>query len=170
MATEISHNLLHIKALEEILQELFQKCHALTTLVVDKEGTSLIQVGNTEYFDIDPLGTRLAALFEAGLEISQMLGKEHPSLILQQSGRRHLLVCVVNDFWLVTVIFEDEQRLGLIRHELKRGAEKLASLLPPGPPPDSIETSRFSRKALPIGKPGKSILDLVFEMETKETV
>ncbi len=142
------------------LRELIAKAGALTALLVTKEGIAVAEAGNSSYLNVTAMAALVAGMFAATREVARMVGEDQFSILLQQGENRHIHISLILGSKMMVVIFEDYQRIGLVRHEARRTAEKLASILAAEekskPSSDKIATPQFKEYAL-------NLIDRIFE-------
>jgi len=112
-----------------ILGNLIQKSGALTGLLVTKEGVSIAAQGDTSYLNTTAMSALVAGMFSATKEVARMVGETQFSILLQQGENRHIHISLVHASTMMVIIFEDYQRIGLVRHEARKGSDMLAQAL-----------------------------------------
>lgn len=147
--------------LEPILADLIEKAGALTALVVTKEGISVAEAGDTTYLNTTAMAALVAGMFSATQEVARMVGEDHFSILLQQGVNRHIHISLIQGARMMVVVFEDYQRIGLVRHEARRAGEKLNRVLQPkeetaAGDEEKIATPQFKEYAL-------NLIDRIFE-------
>jgi hypothetical protein len=89
-----------------------------------------------------------------------MVGETQFSILLQQGEKRHIHIGLVNYSTMLVIIFEDYQRMGMVRYEARRFCGKLAEALAAeaaqAPTKDQIATPQFKEYAL-------NLIDRIFE-------
>ena len=58
-------------------------------------------------------------------EVARMVGENQFSILLQQGENRHIHISLIADSRMLVIIFEDYQRIGLVRHEARRIAPQI---------------------------------------------
>jgi len=146
----------------KVLRELIDKAGALTALLVTKDGIAVAQAGACSYLNVTSMAALVAGMFAATREVAKMVGEDQFSILLQQGENRHIHISLILGSTMMVVIFEDYQRIGLVRHEARRTAEKLASILTAEstcpPCSDTIATPQFKEYAL-------NLIDRIFEVK-----
>ena len=142
-----------------ILSELVEKSGALTAMLVTKDGISIEESGDTSYLDTTALAALVAGMFAATREVARIVGEDHFSILLQQGEHRHIHISLVRDSTMMVVIFEEYQRIGLVRHEARKAAETVHEAMIRAEGPDSAEeiaTPEFKEYAL-------NLIDRIFQ-------
>lgn len=144
----------------QILEELIKGSQGLTALLITKQGTVLSAAGETGYLNTTAVAALVAGMFTATREVARMVGEHQFSILLQQGELRNIHISLVSDDSMMVVIFEDHNRIGLIRHCAKKAAaqlEELAKRVESGPARmEPISLPRFKEYAL-------NLIDRIFE-------
>jgi predicted regulator of Ras-like GTPase activity (Roadblock/LC7/MglB family) len=111
-----------------ILEELIKNSQALTALLITKQGTVLASAGETAYLNTTAVAALVAGMFTATREVARLVGENQFSILLQQGELRHIHISLVAGDSMMVVIFEDHNRIGLIRHCAKKAAERLGEV------------------------------------------
>ena len=146
----------------QILEELVRDSHALTALLITKQGTVLSSAGETDYLNTTAVAALVAGMFTATREVARMVGEDRFSIMLQQGEMRNIHISLVSDQSMMVVIFEDNNRIGIIRHCAKKAAGQLGELsqrVETGAGAvEPISLPRFKEYAL-------SLIDRIFEQQ-----
>ncbi len=119
-------------AFEGILNALLQQSSALTAMFITKHGTVVASAGDVSYLNTTAMAALVAGMFSATREVARIVGENQFSILLQQGELRHIHISLVSDQTMLVIVFEDHNRIGLIRHAARKAAEKLAQLLATG--------------------------------------
>jgi predicted regulator of Ras-like GTPase activity (Roadblock/LC7/MglB family) len=111
--------------LPEILNELISRAGALTALLVTKEGIAVAEAGDTSYLNTTAMAALVAGMFSATREVARMVGETQFSILLQQGENRHIHISLITESRMLVIIFEDYQRIGLVRYEARRSAPRI---------------------------------------------
>jgi predicted regulator of Ras-like GTPase activity (Roadblock/LC7/MglB family) len=142
-----------------ILSELVERSGALTAILITKEGISIDEAGDTSYLNIAAMAALVAGMFSATREVARLVGERQFSILLQQGKTRHIHITLIHDSKMMVVIFEDYQRIGLVRHEARKAAEDISITLQRRGEPEHAEevaTPQFKEYAL-------NLIDRIFE-------
>jgi predicted regulator of Ras-like GTPase activity (Roadblock/LC7/MglB family) len=143
----------------QLLSKLVDKSGALTAMLVTKEGVSITEAGDTSYLNTTALAALVAGMFSATREVARIVGEEQFSILLQQGENRHIHISLVHDSRMMVIVFEDYQRIGLVRHEARKAGEGLSKVLSRDAQPEDAEeiaTPEFKEYAL-------NLIDRIFE-------
>ncbi len=138
-------------SLHTILSELVGQSGALTTMLVSKEGVSIDEAGDTSYLNTTAMAALVAGMFSATREVARLVGEEKFSILLQQGETRHIHISLINDSSMMLIIFEDYQRIGLVRHEARKAARVISDVMIRADRPgdtEEIATPEFKEYAL----------------------
>jgi predicted regulator of Ras-like GTPase activity (Roadblock/LC7/MglB family) len=143
-----------------ILKGLIDKTGALTALLVTKEGIAVAEAGDTSYLNTTAMAALVAGMFSATREVARMVGETQFSILLQQGENRHIHISLIADSRMLVIVFEDYQRIGLVRHEARRSGPKMEEAyrleLGQRPVQERIGTPVFKEYAL-------NLIDRIFE-------
>ncbi|MEW6110554.1 MAG: roadblock/LC7 domain-containing protein [Thermodesulfobacteriota bacterium] len=141
------------------LLELIKRSGALTALLVSKEGVAISEAGDTSYLNTTAMAALVAGMFSATREVARIVGERQFSILLQQGENRHIHISLIHDSKMMVLIFEDHQRIGLVRHEARRTGEDLNRILSTATDSQACEkigTPQFKEYAL-------NLIDRIFE-------
>ena len=117
-----------IEAISKILKELNNLSSAKCSLLIDKEGHMVAHEGATKSFDMDSLSALVAGSFAATREMARMVGEDEFSVMFHQGQRDNLQLTLIDDRTILTVIFDDQTQLGMIRLYTCEAARELATV------------------------------------------
>lgn len=143
----------------QLLSELVNKSGALTAMLVTRDGVSVTEAGDTSYLNTTAMAALVAGMFSATREVARIVGEEQFSILLQQGENRHIHISLVHDSNMMVIIFEDYQRIGLVRHQARKAGEAISVILSRGDKPENakeIATPEFKEYAL-------NLIDRIFE-------
>jgi predicted regulator of Ras-like GTPase activity (Roadblock/LC7/MglB family) len=140
-----------------ILEELIKNSQALTALLITKQGTVLAKAGETDYLNATAVAALVAGMFTATREVARLVGENQFSILLQQGELRHIHISLVAGDAMMVVIFEENNRIGLIRHCAKKAGERLSEVsFAMTPDLDTLSLPKFKEYAL-------NLIDRLFE-------
>lgn len=144
---------------DQILTDLSRDAGALTVLLVTRQGIMLASAGDTAYLNTTAMAALVAGMFSATREVARIVGEDQFSILLQQGEKRHIHISLIGDQNMMVVIFEDQNRIGMIRHHARKAAERLvAAMVEPKAKEgaDEIALPQFREYAL-------NLIDRIFE-------
>lgn len=113
----------------DVLDGLIGSSGATTALLITKDGVGVAAAGDTSYMSFTAMAALVAGMFSATREVARMVGEREFSILLQQGEHRHIQVSLVTDEHMMVVIFDGQQRIGLVRLAARKAAEQLAQAL-----------------------------------------
>lgn len=148
----------------QVLEDLVKGSQALTALLITKQGTVLSSAGETGYLNTTAVAALVAGMFTATREVARMVGEHQFSILLQQGELRNIHISLVSDASMMVVIFEDHNRIGLIRHSAKKAASQLGEISQRGESGaariDQLSLPKFKEYAL-------NLIDRIFEPQAE---
>ncbi len=115
--------------LDAILKEFLAVSGAKCSLLVDKDGYLVTQQGEAFSFNHDTISALVAGGYGATKEIARLLGEDEFSVLFHQGKRESIQLTLVSDRALLTVIFDDQTTLGLVRLYANEAAKKLSEVI-----------------------------------------
>ncbi len=115
--------------LDAILKEFLTVSGAKCALLVDKDGYLVTQQGEAFSFNHDTISALVAGGYGATKEIARLLGEDEFSVLFHQGKRESIQLTLVSDRVLLTVIFDDQTTLGLVRLYASEAAKKLGEVI-----------------------------------------
>ncbi len=117
-----------IPKIEAILKELVKLSAASCALLVDKDGHLVVRTGSVRSFDVDTISALVAGSFAATREMARLLGESEFSVMFHQGQRDNIQLNLVGDRTILTVIFDDQTTLGMVRLYASEAGRKLVEL------------------------------------------
>ncbi|MEK7487599.1 MAG: roadblock/LC7 domain-containing protein [Planctomycetota bacterium] len=104
-----------IAELNKLMQNLLQLSQADTVLLIDKAGHMVTMQGKTEALRKDNLAALVAGSFASMKAIANELGELNFNSYFQQGDQQNLYVTLVGGRSLLTVIFSESPKLGMVK-------------------------------------------------------
>jgi predicted regulator of Ras-like GTPase activity (Roadblock/LC7/MglB family) len=117
-----------VRAIEAVLKELLKLSGAKCALLVDKEGHMVLRVGSVRTFDTDTISALVAGSFAATREMARILGEEEFSVMFHQGQRDNIQLNLIGDRTILTVIFDDQTTVGMVRLYASEATRKLVEV------------------------------------------
>jgi len=144
------------KEFSDLLNELQRKSGAFGVLVITRDGKLVDLVGSLHNVNTIALAALVAGMFAATKEVARLVGEEHFSILLQQGEKRHIHISLIQREVMLVVLFENYQRIGLIRNYAKEYTPKIAQTLHLiAKSEQKVEQEKFQEYAL-------SLIDQIF--------
>ena len=104
-----------MEKIDAVLREFQELSHAVSTMLVDKDGHLITQAGRATSYDADTISALVAGSFAATREMARLLGEDEFSVLFHQGRRESIQLAIVEDQCLVAIVFDDSTTLGLVR-------------------------------------------------------
>ncbi len=117
-----------VAKIDAVLKELVNLSGARCAILIDKDGHHIARTGSMKAFDIDTIAALVAGSFAATREMARILGEEEFSVIFHQGQRDNIQLTLVGDRTILTVIFDDQTTVGMVRLYTNEAARKLAEI------------------------------------------
>ena len=118
-----------IDRVDQILVEFLRQSQARCAMLIDREGYMITRQGSTKSFDNDTISALVAGSFAATKEMARLLGQDEFSVLYHQGKRESIQMTLVGERILLTVIFDEQTTLGMVRLYAKEAAKRLATEL-----------------------------------------
>ena len=104
-----------VSGLDAMLTDYLQKSEAMLTVVIDRGGTVIAQLGNTDSVDITIIAALAAGSFAATKELASRIGEKEFSALYQQGQSRNIFMSAIDENTIIITIFGEKTTLGLVR-------------------------------------------------------
>ncbi len=118
----------HVRSINACLDHVLEEGNAQFALLVDRSGQLVSHRGEAEGHAVEGLGALLAGNFASAREIAKLIGEESFGAVLQQGQRQHIFTSLINEHWMLSVIFEARTPVGLVKLLCGRAAIDLQSV------------------------------------------
>ena len=116
-------------AFQAILRKLLSDSYAKVVFLVDKNGTLLASVGETEGFDTTSLASLAAGNIAATGGLANLIGEKEFSILFHEGERDNMHISVVADRLILVVVFDRRSSVGLVRLRVRRASGDLERVL-----------------------------------------
>jgi predicted regulator of Ras-like GTPase activity (Roadblock/LC7/MglB family) len=117
------------QAFQAILRKLLSDSYAKVVFLVDKNGTLLTSVGETEGFDTTSLASLAAGNIAATGGLAHLIGEKEFSILFHEGERDNMHISVVADRLILVVVFDRRSSVGLVRLRVRRASGDLERVL-----------------------------------------
>ncbi len=117
-----------IERIQTVLSEVVELSRARTALLIDKEGHLVAQAGEESSMNTDTLSALVAGSFAATREMARLLGEEEFSVMFHQGQVDNIQLTLIDERTILTVIFDDQTKLGMVRLYTKEAVGSLAEI------------------------------------------
>lgn len=150
-----------IQRICSVLGDLLRLSAAKCALLIDKEGHMVAREGSSESIDVDTISALVAGSFAATREMARLLGEEEFSVMFHQGERDNIQLNLIGDRTILTVIFDDQTTVGMVRLYAGEAGTKLAEIF------DDIAANEGEGESVDLGgnydSSGKARLDTMFK-------
>jgi predicted regulator of Ras-like GTPase activity (Roadblock/LC7/MglB family) len=121
---------------EEELQQISHVCDVLqrdsnskAVLVIDKNGQSIAQAGDTEHLDVTSLSSLTAGNVAATGGIASLLSEKEFAGQFHEGEKTNVHISIVGARVILVVLFDERSSLGLVRLRVRKAATELDTLI-----------------------------------------
>lgn len=118
-----------LQCLNAALSELISQSEASTAVLTDKAGFRLAEHGDIRSFDTTTLAALASGSFLATQAIAQIINEPNFNSVYQQGDRQSMLVCNVDEFTVLIVIFPATVSVGAVKYYALSAIEAIATQL-----------------------------------------
>jgi predicted regulator of Ras-like GTPase activity (Roadblock/LC7/MglB family) len=139
-----------VRDVNRLLREFLKLSNAKCALLIDKEGHLVTRQGVTRDIDMDTISALVAGSFAATKEMARVLGEDEFSVLFHQGKTDNIQLSLVGDRTLLTVIFDEQTTVGMVRLYAAETTKRLQELFerqeselranPHRPPPEDLST------------------------------
>ncbi|HEX8998184.1 MAG TPA: roadblock/LC7 domain-containing protein [Ktedonobacterales bacterium] len=115
-----------------VLGRLALDTGASYAILLDKSGQLISaqgQQGQTGQRDLTALGALMAGAFSSSRQVAEILGERDFRTILQQGVQESILSNLIDDQWLLVVVFDKQTHVGLVKVLARKACEELERVL-----------------------------------------
>lgn len=118
-----------VAQIEECLTRLVEDTGGNYALLLDKSGQVIASQGDGNRQDITALGALIAGTFASSREVAKLLREKDFRMLFQQGVRENIFIALIEEQWILTIIFNKGTHIGLVKVLTKKATEELASVL-----------------------------------------
>ncbi len=118
-----------LEAIHRTLSKMLQNTEAKCALLIGLDGKCMAKRGFTKKLDTDGLAVLIAGSFASTHAMAKLLGESDFSVLFHQGARDHIHNILVNDDTILTVIFDNQTTLGMVRLYSKEAAKQIRATL-----------------------------------------
>jgi predicted regulator of Ras-like GTPase activity (Roadblock/LC7/MglB family) len=112
-----------------ILHSLLQHTEAATALIIDKGGFLITHQGNAEEFDLTTIAALASGAYLANQTIANLVNESNFNSVYQQGEKYSIFACQAGEECLLTVIFEADHSVGVVKYFSAPAVEKIVAQL-----------------------------------------
>ncbi len=111
------------------LNKLVQDTSASSVMLIDKSGQVVATQGTGIRRNATSLGALLAGAFSSSRHIAELLGEKDFRTIFQQGVNENIYTTLVEEQWLLVVVFDKLTHIGLVKVLSKKASDELGRVL-----------------------------------------
>ena len=111
------------------LNKLMSDTSATSVMLLDKSGQVVSSHGTSTKRNATSLGALLAGAFSSSRHVAELLGEKDFRTIFQQGVHENIYTTMVEDQWLLVIVFDKLTHIGLVKVLSKRASEELGRTL-----------------------------------------
>ncbi|NJN66712.1 MAG: roadblock/LC7 domain-containing protein [Chloroflexaceae bacterium] len=118
-----------ITQIEDCLNHLVEDTGGNYALLLDKSGQVISSQGDGNHQDITALGALIAGTFASSREVAKLLREKDFRMLFQQGVRENIFIALIEEQWILCVIFNKGTHIGLVKVLTKKATDELSSVL-----------------------------------------
>jgi predicted regulator of Ras-like GTPase activity (Roadblock/LC7/MglB family) len=118
-----------ITQIDECLNHLVEDTGGNYALLLDKSGQVIASQGDGIRQDITALGALIAGTFASSREVAKLLREKDFRMLFQQGVRENIFIALIEEQWILCVIFNKGTHIGLVKVLTKKATDELGSVL-----------------------------------------
>ena len=111
------------------LNKLMSDTSATSVMLLDKSGQVVSSQGTSTKRNATSLGALLAGAFSSSRHVAELLGEKDFRTIFQQGVHENIYTTMVEEQWLLVIVFDRLTHIGLVKVLSKRASEELGRTL-----------------------------------------
>lgn len=145
-----------LATISSVLSKLMNDTNATSAMLLDKSGQVVAVQGNGIRRDATTLGALLAGVFSSSREVAKLLNEKDFRNIFQQGVQENIYTTMVEEQWLLVIIFDKLTHIGLVKVLSKKASDELGRIL------ERVRTDTTRTKS--------SVLNLQFRSSVEDTI
>ncbi|MBO0779767.1 MAG: roadblock/LC7 domain-containing protein [Ktedonobacteraceae bacterium] len=145
-----------LATISALLLKLMNDTNATSVLLLDKSGQVVTVQGRGPRRDVTTLGALLAGVFSSSREVARLLDEKDFRNIFQQGVQENIYTSMVEEQWLLVIIFDKLTHIGLVKVLSKKAADELGRIL------ERVRNDSSRTKS--------SVLNLKFRSSVEDTI
>jgi len=138
------------------LVKLMSGTSATSVMLLDKSGQVVSTQGTSTKRNATSLGALLAGAFSSSRHVAELLGEKDFRTIFQQGVHENIYTTMIEDQWLLVIVFDKLTHIGLVKVLSKRASEELGRTL------ERVRADTHRQKS--------SVLNIQFRSSVEDTI
>ncbi len=118
-----------LATISSVLSKLMNDTNATSAMLIDKSGQVVAVQGSEMRRNATTLGALLAGVFSSSREVARLLNEKDFRSIFQQGVQENIYTSMVEEQWLLVIIFDKLTHIGLVKVLSKKASEELGRTL-----------------------------------------
>ena len=118
-----------VHQLDRVLKELLDVTESTTAMIIDKGGFLISHSGDSEQFDLTTIAALASGAFMANQTIANLVNEPNFNSVYQQGEKFSVFVLNVDEYCLLTVIFQAHLSVGVVKYFSEPAAQRIATQL-----------------------------------------
>src|SRR6266567_4402168 len=118
-----------LTSISSLLTKLMNDTNATSTMLLDKSGQVVAVQGTGMRRNATTLGALLAGVFSSSREVAKLLDEKDFRSIFQQGVQENIYTSMVEEQWLLVIIFDRLTHIGLVKVLSKKAYDELGCIL-----------------------------------------
>jgi predicted regulator of Ras-like GTPase activity (Roadblock/LC7/MglB family) len=118
-----------LTSISAVLTKLMNDTNATSTMLLDKSGQVVAVHGTGTRRNATTLGALLAGVFSSSREVAKLLDEKDFRNIFQQGVQENIYTSMVEEQWLLVIIFDKLTHIGLVKVLSKKASDELGRIL-----------------------------------------
>ena len=145
-----------LETITDALKRLMSDTSATSVMLLDKSGQVISSLGMSTKRNATSLGALLAGAFSSSRHIAELLGEKDFRTIFQQGVHENIYTTMVEEQWLLVIVFDKLTHIGLVKVLSKKTSEELGRTL------DRVRADTNNQKS--------SVLNIQFRSSVEDTI
>lgn len=145
-----------LNTISSTLNKLMNDTSATSVMLLDKSGQVISTQGTSTKRNATSLGALLAGAFSSSRHVAELLGEKDFRTIFQQGVHENIYTTMVEDQWLLVIVFDKLTHIGLVKVLSKKTSEELGRTLA------RVRTETTHQKS--------SVLNIEFRSSVEDTI
>lgn len=139
-----------------LLTKLMSDTSASSVMLLDKSGQVVTTQGASTRQNATALGALLAGAFSSSRHVAELLGEKDFRTIFQQGVNESIFTTMVEEQWLLVIVFDKLTHIGLVKILSKKAADELGRTL------ERVRSDTTRQKS--------SVLNINFRSSVEDTI
>ena len=118
-----------LATISTVLSKLMNDTNATSAMLIDKSGQVVAMQGSEMRRNATTLGALLAGVFSSSREVARLLNEKDFRSIFQQGVQENIYTTMVEEQWLLVIIFDKLTHIGLVKVLSKKASDELGRTL-----------------------------------------